>query len=84
MEHEERMALAAKACADVWNGGASAMVRAREIDNESGDSDAVELVTRIYTHPSPSAVHECRECGQTYPFQDEANACCRDAGCEEE
>lgn len=84
MTHEARMKLAAEACANAWNGGASALVRAREIDAEEGGQDAEDLVTRIWSQPNPSAVHPCRECGQTYPFQDEANACCNERFDEEE
>jgi hypothetical protein len=78
MKIESELRLARMASADCWHGGAGALALANRIERITGSSDAVDVVSRVYSHPRGQAVYECRECGQDYLTSEDAAGCCND------
>ena len=80
MKHHNVLRLARLAHANVMNGGASAMVMARRAQVITGSSDAMDIVTDVYSSSSSqSPVVRCRECGSEHFGSDAAAACCRES-----
>lgn len=80
---ERRLILYARlANSDTWGGGCAALVRAKR----SGDSDAVSVVSAVYSRssgrvPDHLQAFACPECGSVHYGADAARACC--AECED-
>lgn len=79
MKHDNVLRLARLSHSNVMNGGASAMVLARRAQAITGSSDAMDIVTEVYSASSrQSPVVRCRECGSEHFGGQAAEECCRE------
>jgi hypothetical protein len=76
MKLENALRLARKARGNVLWGGCSALHLAKRAERITGSCDALEIVSRVYSHPQGRAAYECPECGAEYLTSGDAAACC--------
>ena len=76
MKPENALRLAHMASHDAWQGGCSALHLAKRAERITGSSDALEIVSRVYSHPQGRATYACRECGAEHLTSGDAAACC--------
>ncbi len=53
------------------------MVLAKRHQSITSSDEAVEIVTRVFTHPHGTPVYECNECGGEFLTLGDSAECCR-------